>query len=82
MCSNSRQASGGMPVYRGKCHKLVETLWTRTDCGSDTAVLLRPQIIGLDPSTDVDRKFQDPHIGNVGIFRRTCMMTHVCFDYL
>ena len=35
MCSNSRQTSGG-----GRARVQLRTLWTRTDSGSETAVLL------------------------------------------
>jgi len=57
MCSNSHQASGGMPVCKGnvqgECPK-QQTLWMWTDCGSEIVVLLQTRICGQDPQTDVD----------------------------
>ena len=34
----------------------------QTDCGSEIAVLLWTRVTGQDPWTDVDWKFQDPHV--------------------
>ena len=49
MCSNSRQAE-----LRMHARVQLETLWTRADCGSEIAFLLRTRIVGQYPWTDVD----------------------------
>ena len=62
MCSNSRQASGGMPVCKGECpggNVLSYKRYGRGQTNSDIAVLLRMWVIGQDPWMDVDWKFQD-----------------------